>query len=624
MPLSQQGFTKLLRVSERLYLLLVAFSFYLLFLSRTGEAHTVWEVLHPAFIPTLFVATSLLVGISLTSEKTAYKLLFIIIHSILIHSFFSMVFPAGDLSGQQLYLGRTRLIYDNAILHGWPPWPMETIQSEIYARFGYINLQAALSVILARMLSIDLLWVHFSLVPVFWGVFTPITTYLTTRALTRSENVAVIASLLLSASPYATYFGAISVPNSLGFVFFFFSFYFMLKNMDSNDSRSAVLMLTFSFFSLLAHYLTGIMSVALLILTITFKSYKGEKSSPSTARVPLVISFIFSAALLPLSLIYLGLFRAGASPIFTLDKFYGLPFEQIAGLFLIGELTYGFNIQTVILVVVGPVLALVYIIYFLYRLRRNPTERTSIHFIFLFSAFLIMLVDYRILKLFMDLRGLINAERLWVFRDFIAAPFVALAIYSVISSLQTFLKAKSPPTITIASLKMLSKSNVLRVSSLLVILNVLIPVVLGGWITSSLSSAYPKVAPLQTTWYELEAVKYIEQNTKEKYVVIGDIWTIFAGEVVVGICNPRAYYFDEYNKTGYDLFINMRENPSPQWMLLAMNYTHTTVAYFIVTEPRLGTEEFNDVVSSALQNNQLTVAGVFGAEKLYVFSYRKG
>ena len=128
---SKQGFTKLVRVSERLYLFLVALSFCLLFLSRAGEAHTVWEVLHPAFIPTLFVATSLLLAILLASEKVAYKLLFIIVHSVLIHSLFSIVFPAGDLSGQQMVLGRTRVVYDNAVLHGWPPWPIETVQSQI-------------------------------------------------------------------------------------------------------------------------------------------------------------------------------------------------------------------------------------------------------------------------------------------------------------------------------------------------------------------------------------------------------------------------------------------------------------------------------------------------------------
>jgi len=154
-------------------------------------------------------------------------------------------------------------------------------------------------------------------------------------------------------------------------------------------------------------------------------------------------------------------------------------------------------------------------------------------------------------------------------------------------------------------------------------LNVLIPMVLGGWITFSLRAAYPPVAAVQTTWYELEAVKYIEENTNKKYVVIGDTWTIYAGEVIVGVNNPRAYYFAELDKTGYDLFVNMTRNPSPQWMLQAMNYTNTTVAYFIVTERRLGAEKFSSVVSRALQNKQLTLVGVFGAGKLYVFSYKK-
>lgn len=110
-----------------------------------------------------------------------------------------------------------------------------------------------------------------------------------------------------------------------------------------------------------------------------------------------------------------------------------------------------------------------------------------------------------------------------------------------------------------------------------------------------------------------------------QYVAIGDIWTIFAGEVIVGINNPRAYYFLEYNKIVHDLFVNMSRDHSPKWMLSAMNHTNTTVAYFIVTEPRLGTEEFNEVLSKARENS-LQVYGRpegFGNGKLYVFSYRK-
>jgi len=299
-----------------------------------------------------------------------------------------------------------------------------------------------------------------------------------------------------------------------------------------------------------------------------------------------------------------------------------LPFEEIVGLFLIGDLTYSFDLGTILLFVIGPALALLYMIYRLYRLKKNSTAEFPIHLFFLFVAFLLILVDYGILKLFMKKLPL-NEERLWVFRDFIAVPFVALAIYAVVSSLKTFLKASSLPTLSLASLKPLSKRSVVRVLSLLFALNVLVPVILGGWIMLSLSVAYPQVAPLQTTWYELDAVRFIEENTNEKYVVIGDVWTIYAGEVIVGASNPRAYYFGENAKTGHGLFVNMTRDPSPQWMILAMNYTGTTVAYFIVTEPRFGTEEFTNIVSRILQDEQLTLFYMSYNEKLYVFSYRK-
>jgi len=616
---------RFLRLIEILYLSLIVLSFYLLFLSRTGEAHTVWEVLHPVFIPVLFIVSSLLVAILTTSEKLPYKLLFVIVHSVLVHSLFSMIFPVGDLSGQQMVLGRTRLVYENAILHGWPPWQVETVQSQIYQFFRGENFQAALSVVFSRMCGVDILNIHLFLVPVLWGTFTPIAAYLTAHTLTKNEKLAVISSLIISAFPYTIYFGAISVPNSLGFIFFFYALYFMLKNLESNDSKSRFLMLAFSFISLLSHYLTGVMSLSLLILFLAFKSYRSEKSPSSTAKAFLLISFAFCSSLLPLSLIYLRFFRSGTFTAFTLDKLYQLPLEESVGLFFLGQLIYGFDLKTVFLVVVGPTVALIYFAYVLYRSRsRKIPSKAPI--LFLFAAFLLMLVDYRILKLLME--GLpLNEERLWVLRDFIAAPFVASAIFGIYSSLSSILKARSRPTVSFNRFKPLSKSNAIRVSTLLLALNIVISMVLGGWITFSLTAAYPQVGPLQTTWYELEAVKYIEETTDEKYVVIGDIWTIFAGEVIVGIYNPRAFYFLEYDMRGITLFNKMREEPSPEVMIEAMNQTgtETTVAYFIVTEPRLGTDEFNKVVSLTLENEQLRSEAVFifGDGKLYVFSYRK-
>jgi hypothetical protein len=623
MPLLDQG-SKLLRFSEVLYLVLIVFSFFLLVVSQTGEARTVWQVLNPAFLPTLFVATFFLLTILLfTSEKTAYKLLFLIVHSILIHSLFSIIFPAGDLSGQQIVLGQTRRVFDNTVLHGLSGWPTTSLGVLIVEMFEGINLQAALTTVIARMLSIDILYVHLFYIPVLWGVFVPLAAFLIVRAIGGGEKVSVLSSLLVSVFPYAIYFGAISVPNSLGFIFFFYSLYFMLKYLSSNDSKTKYMMVAFSLFSFLAHYLTGVVTLSLVLLAVAFKSYEREKRPlPATAKISLVLTFIVCLSLLPLSFIYLGFFGSTARPVFTLDKFSELPTGEILGLFFLGELIYGFDLKTIILIVIGPLLAFFYMLYLLYRSKKNHGALHIVGVSFLFMAFLIILIDYRILKIFMS--GLpLNEERLWVFQDLIAVSFLALAIHAVVSAINAF-KSKSPTSLALAGLKP-SKKNSVSVSSLLLTLNVLILLLLAGWMTASLSAAYPQIAPLQTTWYELEAVKYIDENTNEKYVVIGDVWTIYAGEVIVGINNPRAYYFGEFDKTGHDLFANMSMNPSPQWLLLAMNYTDTTVAYFIVTEPRVGEEEFNSVVSLALQNAQLTVISIPGVplEKLYVFSYKK-
>jgi hypothetical protein len=360
-------------------------------------------------------------------------------------------------------------------------------------------------------------------------------------------------------------------------------------------------------------------------LTVAFKALREEKKPSSRdSKILLLASFLLCMSLLPLSFIYLGLLGSPPAPVFTLEKLTELPLQEVIGLFLIGDLIYGSNLNMMILYIVGPLLGFLWMIYLLYHFRKKPNAQFREHIFFLFAAFLIMLIDYGILKIFME--GLpLNEERIWVFRDLIAAPFAGLAIFAVFSSVKAFLRMKSIPKKVDARLNVFSKNNFSRTSGLLLALNVMTVALLGGWVTFSLSAAYPQIAPIQTTWYELEAVRYIEANTKEKYVVIGDIWTIYAGEVIVGIKNPRAYYFGENDKTGHDLFVNMRNNPSAQWMLQAMNDTNTEVAYFMITEIRLGSNEFNNTVTLARQNNQLTEVNILNVspQKLSVFSYKK-
>lgn len=620
---NEVGAIKILRITEVLYLFTFSSSLCFLLLSRTGEAHTIWEVLSPFFIPTLFAAAFLLLTILLASEKVAYKLFFVIIYSVLVHSFFSIIFPAGDLSGQQIVLGRTRLVFDNVVYNGWTPWPWLSLGQRVFEWFRGITFQASLSVVIARMLSIDVLWVHLFLVPVLWGVFVPIAAFKITKVIGGSDKVAALASLLTTVFPYATYFGAISVPISLGFIFFFYSLYFTLKYLGSDDSKTRFLMIALAFFSFNSHFLTGIVSFSLIFLASALKFHRSEKSSGLVTSSFVVVMWVLCCSLLPTSFVYLRFLGVSTNASFSLNKFYQLPLGEAVGLALIGDLIYSSE-STALLVIAGSVIAFLCMIYILYR-TRGPNSESWLRTLFLFAAFLLILVDYGVMKLFMTNLPL-NEERLWVIRDLLAVPFLSVAVYALISFLQRVLRPRLSLALSIHGVRKSSRRALPWFLTSVLLLNVVIPIGLSSWFTASLGVAYPQVAPLQTTWYELEAVRYIDANTHEPYVVIADQWIIFAGEVVVGVNNPRAYYFLEFNRTGRLLFVNMSQDPSPKWMLLAMNYTDTAVAYFVVSEPRLGMNEFQNVVSRALQNQQLTAVNVpiVPVEKLRVFAYRRG
>jgi len=237
---------KPLRICELLYIVLLLASAQLLVASRTGEARTVWEPMHPWFIPMLFTSTLVLFAILLTSEKSSIKLVLVILHSILLHSFFSATFPAGDTSGQQMYLGRIRFAFDNINYREWLPPSATSFPGTITYWLRGLNFQASLSTILARLFSVDIFWVHLFLVPVLWSCFMPVASYLITKTLGGSEKAATLSSLLLSAFPYATYFGAISTPNSLGFILFYYALYSVLRYLSSSTAKNALLMVGFS------------------------------------------------------------------------------------------------------------------------------------------------------------------------------------------------------------------------------------------------------------------------------------------------------------------------------------------------------------------------------------------
>ena len=634
MSRSKQDTPKSLHVAELFYLFLVAVLFCLLYKSRSGEVYTVWWVLHPAFMPIFFVTTFLLFITIFSSEKVEYKLLLVIIHSILSHTLLIIIFPAGDVGVQQMLLGRTRLVFDNVILGGFTPWPAENVFVQIYFICRGINFQTALCVIFARMFGVDVYWVHLLLVPVLWGTFVPVAMFMITKLLDQSDSVSVLSSLLLSVLPLAIYWGTFSVPNSLGFIFFLFSLTFFLKYLHSDDSKTTLLMMAgLSSVSFLTHFLTGIISFCLLLLALALRKYEDErKTTPTTAKLGLLTAFIFSASILPFSLVYQTLFYPFHT-YFTLERISQLSIQEIFWSFIFGEyLNYSPGFMLAMLI--APLLGFAGMLYLMYQNTKQRRKKNyNICLLFLFLGFLLFLTDYRILKLFMV--GVpFKEERLWMFRDFLAVPFVSMIVAFVASAVVAL-----PRTIPLNVMRKIQRLSLIAPFMHLNVRSftahvmrgmrlgtyIIMFLLLSGWVTTSLYYAYPHWAPLQTTSYELEAVKYIDKNTTGRYIVICDQWMIFAGEMFVGVNNPRAFYFSSADPHGVSLFIEMKNNPSNKTMIEAVEFNNATTAYFIIEKPRLGTQKYNNITEQAQQNGLQTyhVFHYQGEEKLRIFYYTR-
>lgn len=594
-------------VLRLLYIGMAVSLFCLLLASRSGEVYTVWQGLHPMFILTYFATTLLLVVTLFSSERTEYKVLFVIIHSILSHSFFVMIFPAGDISGQQLILGVTRRIYNNDFFHGYGG----SAASVIVRMYNWVkgtNFQSAYSVIFARMFSVDVFWTHVLLVPLLWSTFVPLIIFKITKTISGNETVSALSSLLISAFPEAIVWGTWSVTNSLGFIFTLSSIYFMLRYISKND-KSLVLAIVFTFASLISHYMTGVVTFSLLVLAIAWKTYQTEKAASSLkAKYTLFVSFLFGASLLPIALVYHRFFSPNYAR-FTLDRLYEQPASELIGTFLFGAY-FNYGPLAIPVFALGPLLGCIGMFYTLRRSTMQHSVKHALGSLFLATGFLMILTDYRILKLFMvDVP--FSVERLWVLRDFLLIPYTAIFVYSLL----TFLKRKTLPNSSIGLSPLFSIGNPHGSWKHIALCSITL-ITISGWITTSLYYAYPHYSPLQITSYEIEAIKYIKANTSEPYAIIGDMWITQTISMFIGV---------PYNPQATALFIEMIYDPSPATMIKAMEQTNATIAYFIIQKLRLGEEKYSSIIFQAIQNDLQTYQtfDYQGQEKLYIFIYQK-
>jgi len=561
------------------FLALVGISFYALLMARTGEGRTsVWLTIPNFFLPTfLLAALFLLFALFMTRINVGVKVALVAVFSFLVHSLFLIVWYPGRYGDPWVHLGEERVIYMTGA-----PYAYE----RLLARHSFLDLvtskaQYALVVFFTRMFSVDIYWVHVVFMPFFWSLFTVLFSYKITEMLTprRNTTIPLLAAVSTLLFPSLVIWGTVSVPNSLGFIFFLFTILLLLYWMNNGGKSLLVMALIATFAAGLAHPQTGIFTAFFFVSAIAFQRF--------ARRSLKVIIFIGLFALYPLALYLFGA-TFSFDGLLVLDNFLAFQSAIVTLPFVFGAL------------------GLVSFLWLKGAKGKNP--------LVLFVFYVAVLAEYYFTTY--GMRNLpFGSGRILVMSDLLLVPFVAFGIFAIFDLLRKILlHVKISP---------FGKKFSINPGGHFIAL-LLISLFLSSQVTFVLYQTYPhkEIEDVQPAAYEVEAIRYIDSTAPGRYVVLAD--TQFAG-LASGIlgadysygANPKGIVgIPEFEFRTYQSFAAMVANPSIRVLQKAMAFDRASVAYVVVS---VRDYDYLNVVRR--MSESLPVDKIFGDGKLYVFKY---
>jgi len=231
-----------------------------------------------------------------------------------------------------------------------------------------------------------------------------------------------------------------------------------------------------------------------------------------------------------------------------------------------------------------------------YTMERKERFNNNLGF-FMLLAFGVAFIDFRILR-YAIANNIFGPGRVRVFIDIFALPFVAIVIYSAINSLFD---------ITSRIRSSLRWRNVL--------IGMLICIGLSAWVLGAVYETYETYTiGLLPTSLEVEALKYIDEHTNSRYVVLAPHRIAVIGMGLFGLPNPEKTFLS-LGRGG------IPSDPSVSYMFQSMKSVGADVGYYVATSIYRGTE-LDTIVAESSQVFRLLE--VFSNENgvIYVFDYK--
>ncbi len=245
--------------------LLLFVSLVLLFLSRSEEyLITPWQVIPKIYIYLFLLITFTVSSLLFSRLKTGVVIFLIIIHSYFLHAYLPLVYETGFGGDKWRHLASEKFlaageIYSPSLIG--EPIKMVTLGPislpEVLVagnKTSYGN-QWGLTLLLSEFLSIDIFWIDYWLIFGLWSFFVPLLLYHLSGLIYNKKQFRLLVSFLPTLFYTLQVFGAITIPVSLGAIYFLLILYLWFYYLRYQERRVRNLAIILTLFSYLGYVL---------------------------------------------------------------------------------------------------------------------------------------------------------------------------------------------------------------------------------------------------------------------------------------------------------------------------------------------------------------------------------
>ncbi|MBD3311478.1 MAG: hypothetical protein GF349_03210 [Candidatus Magasanikbacteria bacterium] len=271
-----------------IFLSLLFCGFYLLFDSKSNEAlMSPWQAINQ-YYPVVFFLLIFILGLLIFSNTGIKKLLiFLFSFSLLLHSYLPLSHSLPWGGDVWRLLGTEKAILSEEFV---PPvligpearWieVMNIDLPEVFfvpQKFAYSHFWSANS-LLSQSLHIDLVDINRWLMPILWSFFLPLMLFRLGHLIFRNWRAGVILAWVSTFLFTFQALGSLSVPVSLGFIFFMLAIIFWIQYFQEKQKRQLYFCLGLTAILLLGYTLHLVLLVILLLSVLIYKAINKIKN----------------------------------------------------------------------------------------------------------------------------------------------------------------------------------------------------------------------------------------------------------------------------------------------------------------------------------------------------------